>query len=188
MRLIITKTKKESSWFCEFNLEDCQWEIIRPLNLIFIHQHPLVPISELPTTIASTGSNFFFFFSFFYYFKKILFIYLFIYLLGKRKGALIFLFVFNKKIVMYRWYSEKFVKGEWKEEECVSEWQKYRACLAVRFFSLIGIFHPFSFLKRLIIVLRNIWMISIWVDSWKPIPLSLTMSTNPQHPLNGPTH
>lgn len=32
---------------------------------------------------------------------------------------------------MYRWYSEKFVKGEWKKEECVSEWQKYRACLAV---------------------------------------------------------
>lgn len=29
-----------------------------------------------------------------------------------------------------RWYSEKFVKGEWKKEECVSEWQKYRACLA----------------------------------------------------------
>ncbi|GMY28910.1 hypothetical protein FCV25MIE_24152 [Fagus crenata] len=29
-----------------------------------------------------------------------------------------------------RWYSEKFVKGEWKKEECVSEWQQYRACLS----------------------------------------------------------
>ena len=69
---------------------------------------------------------------FFLLFKKKI-----IYLLWKRKGALIFLFVFNKKIVMYRWYSEKFVKGEWKKEECVSEWQKYRACLAVRFFSFL---------------------------------------------------
>ncbi|XP_024459339.1 uncharacterized protein At4g33100 isoform X2 [Populus trichocarpa] len=30
-----------------------------------------------------------------------------------------------------RWYSEKFVKGQWGKEECVSEWQKYRACLSV---------------------------------------------------------
>uniref|UniRef100_A0A6N2L4B1 GCK domain-containing protein n=4 Tax=Salix TaxID=40685 RepID=A0A6N2L4B1_SALVM len=29
-----------------------------------------------------------------------------------------------------RWYSEKFVKGQWGKEECVSEWQKYRACLS----------------------------------------------------------
>ncbi|OAY26891.1 uncharacterized protein At4g33100 [Manihot esculenta] len=29
-----------------------------------------------------------------------------------------------------RWYSEKFVKGQWEKEECVSEWQKYRACLS----------------------------------------------------------
>ncbi|KAL9445038.1 hypothetical protein AB3S75_018105 [Citrus x aurantiifolia] len=29
-----------------------------------------------------------------------------------------------------RWYSEKFVKGRWDKEECVSEWQKYRACLS----------------------------------------------------------
>ncbi|KAK9149161.1 hypothetical protein Scep_007918 [Stephania cephalantha] len=29
-----------------------------------------------------------------------------------------------------RWYSEKFLKGEWEKEECVSEWDKYRACLA----------------------------------------------------------
>ncbi|EXB48302.1 hypothetical protein L484_003785 [Morus notabilis] len=28
-----------------------------------------------------------------------------------------------------RWYSEKFVKGQWDKEECVSEWQKYKACL-----------------------------------------------------------
>ncbi|KAF9612571.1 hypothetical protein IFM89_002167 [Coptis chinensis] len=29
-----------------------------------------------------------------------------------------------------RWYSEKFVKGQWDKEECVSEWNKYRACLS----------------------------------------------------------
>ncbi|GLT72769.1 hypothetical protein SLA2020_446730 [Shorea laevis] len=29
-----------------------------------------------------------------------------------------------------RWYSEKFLKGQWEKEECVSEWQKYRACLS----------------------------------------------------------
>ncbi|XP_078439305.1 serine/threonine-protein phosphatase PP2A-2 catalytic subunit-like isoform X2 [Wolffia australiana] len=29
-----------------------------------------------------------------------------------------------------RWYSEKFSKGQWQKEECVAEWDKYRACLA----------------------------------------------------------
>ncbi|XP_008813800.2 uncharacterized protein At4g33100 isoform X2 [Phoenix dactylifera] len=29
-----------------------------------------------------------------------------------------------------RWYSEKFSKGHWDKDECVSEWDKYRACLA----------------------------------------------------------
>ncbi|XP_072981101.1 uncharacterized protein At4g33100 [Typha angustifolia] len=29
-----------------------------------------------------------------------------------------------------RWYSEKFSKGQWDKEECVVEWDKYRACLA----------------------------------------------------------
>ncbi|KAL3500813.1 hypothetical protein ACH5RR_039906 [Cinchona calisaya] len=29
-----------------------------------------------------------------------------------------------------RWYSEKFLKGQWDKEECVSEWQKYRECLS----------------------------------------------------------
>ncbi|KAF8035981.1 hypothetical protein BT93_C1871 [Corymbia citriodora subsp. variegata] len=29
-----------------------------------------------------------------------------------------------------RWYSEKFVKGQWQKEECVAEWQQYRACLS----------------------------------------------------------
>ncbi|XP_039117235.1 uncharacterized protein At4g33100 [Dioscorea cayenensis subsp. rotundata] len=29
-----------------------------------------------------------------------------------------------------RWYSEKFAKGQWDKLECVSEWDKYRACLA----------------------------------------------------------
>ncbi|XP_020522151.1 uncharacterized protein At4g33100 isoform X2 [Amborella trichopoda] len=28
-----------------------------------------------------------------------------------------------------RWYSEKYLKGQWDKEECVSEWGKYRACL-----------------------------------------------------------
>eukprot|EP00268_Persea_americana_P016134 TRINITY_DN1764_c0_g1_i2.p1 TRINITY_DN1764_c0_g1~~TRINITY_DN1764_c0_g1_i2.p1 ORF type:complete len:102 (-),score=23.23 TRINITY_DN1764_c0_g1_i2:232-537(-) len=29
----------------------------------------------------------------------------------------------------FRWYSEKFSKGQWDKEECISEWEKYRACL-----------------------------------------------------------
>uniref|UniRef100_A0A1D1YNU0 Uncharacterized protein At4g33100 n=1 Tax=Anthurium amnicola TaxID=1678845 RepID=A0A1D1YNU0_9ARAE len=29
-----------------------------------------------------------------------------------------------------KWYSEKFSKGQWDKEECVAEWEKYRACLA----------------------------------------------------------
>ncbi|KAL6216826.1 hypothetical protein ACLB2K_010044 [Fragaria x ananassa] len=29
-----------------------------------------------------------------------------------------------------RWYSEKFVKGIWDKEECVSEWDEYKACLS----------------------------------------------------------
>ncbi|KAI3900637.1 hypothetical protein MKW92_025950 [Papaver armeniacum] len=29
-----------------------------------------------------------------------------------------------------KWYSEKFLKGEWDEEECVSERKKYRARLS----------------------------------------------------------
>ncbi|KAL8109822.1 uncharacterized protein At4g33100 [Apium graveolens] len=29
-----------------------------------------------------------------------------------------------------RWYSEKFLKGVWDKEECVSEWNKYRDCLS----------------------------------------------------------
>ncbi|GAA0148565.1 hypothetical protein LIER_07969 [Lithospermum erythrorhizon] len=29
-----------------------------------------------------------------------------------------------------KWYAEKFLKGQWDREECVSEWQKYRECLA----------------------------------------------------------
>ncbi|GMI89355.1 hypothetical protein like AT4G33100 [Hibiscus trionum] len=29
-----------------------------------------------------------------------------------------------------RWYSEKFVKGQWDKEECASEWKKYRDCLS----------------------------------------------------------
>ncbi|RZR81432.1 hypothetical protein BHM03_00007651 [Ensete ventricosum] len=33
-----------------------------------------------------------------------------------------------------RWYSEKFSKGQWDKEECVAEWDKYRACLAYHHF------------------------------------------------------
>ncbi|KAH0647909.1 hypothetical protein KY285_033157 [Solanum tuberosum] len=29
-----------------------------------------------------------------------------------------------------RWYSDKFLKGEWNKEECVIEWKKYRDCLS----------------------------------------------------------
>ncbi|KAH9570423.1 hypothetical protein CY35_02G039500 [Sphagnum magellanicum] len=28
-----------------------------------------------------------------------------------------------------RWYSEKFVKGQWEKEECMVEWETYRACV-----------------------------------------------------------
>ncbi|XP_020097308.1 uncharacterized protein At4g33100 [Ananas comosus] len=28
-----------------------------------------------------------------------------------------------------RWYSEKFSKGRCEEDECVAEWDKYKACL-----------------------------------------------------------
>ncbi|XP_020522154.1 uncharacterized protein At4g33100 isoform X4 [Amborella trichopoda] len=35
-----------------------------------------------------------------------------------------------------RWYSEKYLKGQWDKEECVSEWGKYRACL-VAFYSRV---------------------------------------------------
>ncbi|AES73428.1 putative mitochondrial distribution/morphology family 35/apoptosis [Medicago truncatula] len=30
----------------------------------------------------------------------------------------------------HRWYTEKFVKGQYDKQECVSEWQKYKACLS----------------------------------------------------------
>ncbi|KAL1552324.1 hypothetical protein AAHA92_13135 [Salvia divinorum] len=29
-----------------------------------------------------------------------------------------------------RWYSEKFLKGQWEKEGCISEWEKYRQCLS----------------------------------------------------------
>ncbi|KAK7311960.1 hypothetical protein RJT34_10459 [Clitoria ternatea] len=29
-----------------------------------------------------------------------------------------------------RWYAEKFMKGHWDKQDCVSEWQSYRACLS----------------------------------------------------------
>ncbi|CAH1426860.1 unnamed protein product [Lactuca virosa] len=29
-----------------------------------------------------------------------------------------------------KWYSDKFLKGHWDKEECVSEWDKYRDCLS----------------------------------------------------------
>lgn len=39
--------------------------------------------------------------------------------------------LFVSYLSLGRWYSEKFVKGQWRKEECVAEWQKYRACLSV---------------------------------------------------------
>jgi TRIAP1/MDM35 family protein len=30
----------------------------------------------------------------------------------------------------HRWYSEKYVKGQFDKEGCVSEWQKYKDCLS----------------------------------------------------------
>ncbi|KAK6912854.1 Mitochondrial distribution/morphology family 35/apoptosis, partial [Dillenia turbinata] len=29
-----------------------------------------------------------------------------------------------------RWYSEKFMKGQWDKDECANHWQKYRDCLS----------------------------------------------------------
>lgn len=44
-----------------------------------------------------------------------------------------FWFFWKGFYIVCRWYSEKFVKGQWDKEECVSEWQKYKACLSVSF-------------------------------------------------------
>ncbi|KAK2980115.1 hypothetical protein RJ640_019538, partial [Escallonia rubra] len=46
------------------------------------------------------------------------------------KNGYPFIFSLCGLYTMYRWYAEKFVKGQWDKEECVSEWQKYRDCLA----------------------------------------------------------
>jgi hypothetical protein len=32
---------------------------------------------------------------------------------------------------LWRWYAEKFLKGQWEKEECVTEWEAYRACVLV---------------------------------------------------------
>lgn len=32
-----------------------------------------------------------------------------------------------------RWYSEKFVKGQWEQEDCMAEWEAYRACTSKRY-------------------------------------------------------
>ncbi|KAL2608426.1 hypothetical protein R1flu_026999 [Riccia fluitans] len=29
-----------------------------------------------------------------------------------------------------RWYTDKFLKGQWDKEECQAEWEAYRACLS----------------------------------------------------------
>ncbi|BBN19851.1 TRIAP1/MDM35 family protein [Marchantia polymorpha subsp. ruderalis] len=31
-----------------------------------------------------------------------------------------------------RWYTDKFLKGQWDKEECLVEWEAYRACLSKR--------------------------------------------------------
>ncbi|CAL1378643.1 unnamed protein product [Linum trigynum] len=33
-------------------------------------------------------------------------------------------------ICFNKWYSEKFVKGQWDKIECLSEWESYRDCLS----------------------------------------------------------
>ncbi|KAH1131786.1 hypothetical protein J1N35_003164 [Gossypium stocksii] len=73
-----------------------------------------------------------------------------------------------------QWYSEKFVKGQWDKEECVSEWQKYRDCLSVTsHLNLIPfLIFPMELLCFLIdwvffVWKRNIWTTSILVGSWK---------------------
>ncbi|RXH94183.1 hypothetical protein DVH24_023867 [Malus domestica] len=34
---------------------------------------------------------------------------------------------FVHKVVLLKWYSENFVKGQWDKEDCISDWQKYNA-------------------------------------------------------------
>eukprot|EP00249_Psilotum_nudum_P008506 c21326_g1_i1 orf=320-568(+) len=31
-----------------------------------------------------------------------------------------------------RWYTEKFLKGKWEEEDCVLEWEAYHTCILKR--------------------------------------------------------
>ncbi|KAI5060398.1 hypothetical protein GOP47_0024818 [Adiantum capillus-veneris] len=31
-----------------------------------------------------------------------------------------------------KWYAEKFLKGQWEKDECLQEWEAYRACVLKR--------------------------------------------------------
>ncbi|KAH7434633.1 hypothetical protein KP509_06G027000 [Ceratopteris richardii] len=31
-----------------------------------------------------------------------------------------------------KWYAEKFLKGQWDKDECLQEWEAYRACILKR--------------------------------------------------------
>ncbi|OAY71248.1 Uncharacterized protein ACMD2_08138 [Ananas comosus] len=48
-----------------------------------------------------------------------------------------------------RWYSEKFSKGRCEEDECVAEWDKYKACLV--FLSFITALFASSVLINMLI-------------------------------------
>lgn len=48
----------------------------------------------------------------------------------------------NVAFFLGRWYAEKFMKGHWDKEECLDEWQKYRACLSV--WSIISMLSSFQ--------------------------------------------
>jgi len=48
-----------------------------------------------------------------------------------------FFLFFKDGHAFFRWYAEKFVKGQWEKEECVAEWHKYRECLSVSFLSYL---------------------------------------------------
>ena len=55
--------------------------------------------------------------------------------------------------VNFRWYSEKFVKGQWQKEECVAEWENYRTCLSVCFFFYLVF--ALSFIASVVVV---VWL------------------------------
>ena len=74
-------------------------------------------------------------------------------LLGKRGFFLNYYLFFNKNL-MYRWYSEKFVEGQWTKDKCVSGVAKIQSLPCFTFLH----FAPFSsinYLKFFIPFLHN---------------------------------